>query len=267
MKPLFSIILPVFNEAENIQPLIEQIVETVTGGPYEIIVVDDNSPDGTARIVADIAQHIPALRCIVRMHDRGLIPSIREGIETAAADIVVWMDADCSMSPRLIPRMVAMVQAGTDLVLGSRYIKGGGIKGVDPCAEKTSIFSIWNNLHTSEDSFFSVMVSMFGNLLLRWILRGTLHDFSSGYFCGRKKVIQEIGLAGIFVDYCISLPYNAVMHGYQVAEIPMILVPRRHGQSKTSFTVSGVIIIAWQCLLKAVILRLSVKDERKKHNR
>ncbi|GAI01645.1 unnamed protein product, partial [marine sediment metagenome] len=90
------------------------------------------------------------------------------------------------------------------------------------------------NLITSEDSFLSAIISNLGNRMLRIILDPSLHDYSSGFFGARKQVLKELKVEGTFVDYCISLPYSAIIKGLKVAEVPMILTTRKHGKSKTS---------------------------------
>ena len=127
MKTRISIILPTYNEAENIIFLIEQIVEELTNEDYEIIVVDDNSPDGTSNLVQQATLKFPNLRLLTRTLEKGLIPSIREGIEESRGSICIWLDTDLSMSPTLIKTLVNEIDLGADLVVGSRYISGGGI--------------------------------------------------------------------------------------------------------------------------------------------
>ena len=97
MKTRISIILPTYNEAENIIFLIEQIVEELTNEDYEIIVVDDNSPDGTSNLVQQAILKFPNLRLLTRTSDKGLVPSIREGIEKSRGSICIWLDADLSI--------------------------------------------------------------------------------------------------------------------------------------------------------------------------
>jgi len=263
-EPKISIILPTYNEAGNIITLIEQIASQVNSKNFELIVVDDNSPDGTSGIVNKEKHRFPELRLITRTAERGLVPSIRDGIKASTGSICLWMDADLSMDPALIPQFLVQIGSGADLVLGSRYIPGGGIKGVDPNVKKTSLFKIWNNLRVSEDSFVSAMISILGNRVIRIILNSSLHDFSSGYFCGKKNLFSEIEPEGNIVDYCISLPYRAIMKGYKVVEIPMVLLPRKHGVSKTSNNIESILKVAYQCFKKAFILRFKIKDERNK---
>jgi dolichol-phosphate mannosyltransferase len=251
-----SIILPTYNEFKNIHLMIEEVIKHVHAWPYEIIVVDDNSPDGTAQMVQALLSKYSALKLIVRKKDKGLIPSIKAGIKAAKGDICIWLDADMSMPAKSIIDILKKLKNGADLVLGSRYIEGGGMKGSFMYEKKTSIYNISKNIINSEDSLFSALVSKFGNKILRLILGLKINDYSSGYFGGKKTMLEDIGIEGVLVDYCIALPYNAIKKGYIVAEVPIILTPRKYGRSKTSSSLRSIITISFQCLRKALELKL-----------
>ncbi len=263
MRPDLSIILPTFNEAKNIGPLINNIQSTLVSLNYEVLVVDDSSTDGTIEVVKELQKQHPNLRLIIRTSDRGLIPSINEGIKLSNTDVCLWMDADQSMSPKVILEHWSKIKQGADLSLGSRYIEGGGMKGVDSNKSKTSFFRILSNLSASEDSILSALISVLGNKVLKLILNSDLHDFSSGFFCAKKNVLKDIGIEGTFVDYCISLPFKAQMKGYNVVEVPMVLETRKHGISKTSNSLYSILKIAFECFYKAILLKLTTKDQRK----
>jgi dolichol-phosphate mannosyltransferase len=266
MQNKISIILPTYNESKNIIPLVEQIVAELATADYEIIVVDDNSPDGTSNIVQQATSRFPNLRLLTRNSDKGLVNSIRDGIKAShEGSICIWMDADMSMSPSLITSFVKEIELGADLVIGSRYIPGGGIKGMDLYSEKTSLYKIWKNLSTSEDSFLSAMISKWGNKMIGFILNSPLHDYSSGYYAGRKETFDLIKIEGYFVDYCLSLSYRAYMKGMSVKEVPMFLLPRKYGQSKTSNSLFSILHVGYQCFKSAFILRATIKNERGNH--
>lgn len=265
IKNMISIILPTYNEVDNILPLIEQITFHMKGLDFEIIVVDDNSPDGTSDVVREAMKRFSHLRLLVRTSERGLVPSIRDGIKKSVGNICIWMDADLSMSPALIKQFVHQINFGADLVIGSRYIPGGGMKGVRLNGEKTPLFEVWKNLNMSEDSFVGAMVSKLGNLIFRFVLDSSIHDYSSGFFGGMKSVLTTLPLEGHIVDYCISLPYCAIMRGLKVVEVPMILNTRKNGESKTTNGFFSVLYVASQCLYKAIVLRIKIKDERKQN--
>lgn len=262
-KNKISVILPTYNEKDNIVTLIEQLAKQLNDRDYEIIVVDDNSPDGTSDKVREAMKRFSKLKLLTRTSDRGLVPSIKDGIKMSTGNIYVWMDADLSMSPSLIKQFEEKINLGADLVLGSRYILGGGIKGEDTNQKKTSFFKVWRNLYHSEDSYISTMISRYGNRLLKWLLNCSISDFSSGYFGVKKEIIKKIELDGGIVDYCVSLVYKAKMKGLNVVEVPMKLAPRRNGKSKTSDTLFGILEVAFRCYKKALTLKFTMKDESK----
>lgn len=257
-----SIILPTYNEKDNIVVLIEEIAKELGDRDYEIIVVDDNSPDGTSLKVEEVMNRFSKLRLLTRISDRGLVPSIKDGIKVSRGNICIWMDADLSMSPTLIKQIEQKIDLGADLVLGSRYIEGGAIKGAEINGEKASFFLLWKKLYDSEDSYISAMLSKYGNKLLRLILYDSIHDYSSGYFGAKKEVLETIGINGGMVDYCITLVSKAKNIGLNVVEIPMKLIPRKSGVSKTSLTMKDILIVSFKCYKKALTLRFNINKRK-----
>lgn len=254
-----SVILPTYNEAENIVPMIEAVNGALSGRDVEIIVVDDESPDGTSAIVESVLERFERLRLITRKSDKGLVNAIREGIRESRGKICVWMDADLSMPVDKLPDLLEQIENGADLVVGSRYVDGGGIKGVVPDVNKTGVFHVWNNLRETEDSFFAVTISKYGNLFARLVLDRKYYDYTSGFYAVKKDVIDDVGLKGEYLDYCIDLLYKSVMKGYRVTEIPVSIVPRTRGISKTSNNPFAMIPIALKCVLIIINLKLVVR--------
>ncbi len=123
--PELTIVLPAYNEAKNIPLIVEKIGATMGKIAHEIIVVDDNSPDGTARITRELVGHMPHVRCIRRVGRRGLSGACLEGMMAANAPIVSIMDADLQHDETKLPEMLQAIKAGADLVIGSRYVDGG----------------------------------------------------------------------------------------------------------------------------------------------
>ena len=255
-----SIILPTYNECDNIVGLIEDIETTLGPATFEVIVVDDNSPDGTSALVTQAAESRPWLRLITRTADRGLIPSIRTGIAAARFDVCVWMDADRSMKAEAIPRLLAEIEKGADLAIGSRYVEGGGVKGSD--GKTSNLIPICRQLRGTGDSFLQVVLSLLGNRAFHRLLTDKVTDFTSGYYAVRKDVIAAVGLEGTYVDYCIRLAYLASLQGYDIREVPIVVHPRIGGQSKTAVSVIGLCRISLDCLRAAIALKVAAKKIR-----
>ena len=258
-----SVILPTFNEAKNIEEMIEAVYGVLIDIDAEVIVVDDDSPDGTSAIVSGILNKYKNLRLITRRSNKGLVNSIKEGVENSRGSICLWMDADLSMPVEKITDLLNQIEKGVDLAVGSRYIKGGGIKGSTPHAGKHDIFNVWDNLRGTEDSFIAVAVSKYGNRLARIILDRRYYDYTSGFYAVRKEAINQLGLEGDYLDYCIALLYKATRYGYSVREIPVTIKPRLNGESKTSNSPGAVIPIALNCLIKIIKLKFTVRKRIK----
>ena len=262
-----SVILPTFNEAKNIQQMIDAVYGVLADIDAEVIVVDDESPDGTSEVVDRILNRHRKLRLITRRSNKGLVNSIKEGVKSSQGSIVLWMDADLSMPTDKIPDLLNQIKEGADLAVGSRYIKGGGIKGSTQHPGKQNIIHVWDNLRKSEDSFFAVTISKYGNLIARLVLDRRYYDYTSGYYAVRREVIDELGLEGDYLDYCIALLYRAARYGYSISEIPVTIKPRLYGKSKTSNNPVSVIPIALNCLITIIKLKLTVRRRIKNHDK
>ncbi|CAN5857137.1 polyprenol monophosphomannose synthase [soil metagenome] len=224
-KPLVCTVLPTYNECNNIGPLIEGVLASAIS-PHMVLVVDDNSPDGTWQVVEEIAARhnaadhqadIVPVALIRRTNEKGLTSAIQRGIDEAIytyhAEIVTWMDCDLSMPPQDIPKLVrAITEQGVDLAVGSRWIPGGA-----------------DVAHGLMARTLSWIINHFAMLLLG---RG-VHDYTSGFIAGRAKVFQQIRLQGDYGEYCIDLLGGATKKGYRIQEVPYICVPRTTGDSKT----------------------------------
>ena len=169
-----SVILPTYNERGNIVPLIEAIQRELgrAGISYEVIVVDDNSPDGTWQVVESLAHTYPTVRLIRRMNERGLTSALQRGISEARGDVVVWMDTDLSMPPEKIPELLASLPE-YDLAIGSRYVKGGKDTG-----------------HSLAAQAFSRTINFFAGLFLGF----DITDYTSGFVASKKEVFDRITL-------------------------------------------------------------------------
>jgi len=203
-----SVILPTYNEAGNIVPLIDAIHSEIKDYEHEIIVVDDNSPDGTYQIVLDLGY--PFAKAICRTSDPGFAKSIRYGLENAKGNLFVIMDSDFNHQPKYV---LFMIQALSfyDCVIGSRFLYGG--RGLN------------NKRHLLSWSF---------NIFLRLITDGAITDSLYGFVAIRREVIERCNYEDIFWgfgDYCIRLIYYIQKNNDTILQVPMIDGMRRAGRA------------------------------------
>lgn len=232
-----SVILPVYNERENIEELIEAIGREIKDS-FEIIVVDDNSPDGTGEIVGKIAQNNENVKLLGRTKERNLVTAITDGIAKSKGEIILWMDADFSMPPEEIPELVKTLE-DYDIAVGSRYIEGGK-------DERAS----WMRIFTSR---------LFNNLA-HLTLKSSVRDLTSGFIAAKRRVFDKVKLSGHYGEYCISFLYHAQKKGLKIKEVPYTCLPRRGGRPKTTsnffkFAKYGMIYLL-------TILRLRLERQR-----
>lgn len=218
-KGLVSIILPTFNERENVAPLILEINKLVKR-EKEVIVVDDNSPDGTAKEVKNLISRrkLKNVKVIVRRKNHGLTASIWEGILSSKGEVIVWMDCDFSHPPSLIPKLLDKIASGYDIAVASRFIRGGGFK---------------KNIQGKSESMLQVVLSRFMNYSIQILLDGSFKDYTSGFIAIRRKVFRDIKLSGDYGEYFIDLITRAILLEYKFVEIPFVNLPRKFGESKT----------------------------------
>ena len=218
-QPLICTILPTYNERDNIGPLIERTLAASTM-PHKVIVVDDNSPDGTWKVVEKMidAHNVDGERVVLirRIGESGLTSAIQRGIDVAlskySAEIVTWMDCDLSMPPEDIPKLVVALQNGADLAIGSRWIAGGA-----------------DVAHGRTARTLSRIINGYAMLMLG----RQVHDYTSGFIAGRAAVFEQIRLHGDYGEYCINLLGRAQQQRFTLVEVPYICVPRTEGESKT----------------------------------
>ena len=219
-SPHISIVLPTYNEAGNIEPLIERTLQALGDYPggVEVVVVDDNSPDGTWQRVAHKAKTDDRVRLIHRKNESGLTSAISRGIHEARGRWVGWMDCDLSMPPEEWPRLAEALADGADMAVGSRYLPGGG-----------------DVAHSLVGRAFSRLINLWAGLLLDWSIK----DYTSGFILGRKEIFEQVDLRGDYGEYCIDMLYRAKRAGYTIRELPYLCVPRAAGESKTAADVWG----------------------------
>lgn len=215
---MVSVILPTLDEAENIAPLMQRLMEVIPQ-PCEIIVVDDHSPDGTAAIAEGFARiWPPGLVRVEKVKGLGLARSLWHGIEKASGDVIVWMDCDFSMPPELIPKLLAEIERGADIAVGSRFVSGGSFK---------------RETEGTPDSWTAVALSRLMNYSIHFLLGSNFRDYTSGFAAVRRPVFSRIRFRGDYGEYFIDFIYRALKAGYRVTEIPYVCLPRQRGYSKT----------------------------------
>ncbi len=212
------VIVPTYNERENIEALVSQLLALPTA--VRVFVVDDNSPDGTGAIVDGLAaRHDGRVGVLHRAGKLGLGTAYIAGFKRAlaeGADLVCTMDADFSHNPRYIPAMVDKISQGYDLVIGSRYVPGGGTDG---CTVGRKLLS-WG-----------------ANAFARTMLGLRARDATAGFRCYRREVLEGMSLDGIKASgysFLIEMLYRVQRRGWRVGEVPILFENRRLGSSKIS---------------------------------
>lgn len=214
-----SVIVPTFNERDNVPLLVERLSKTLTGIAWEVIFVDDNSSDGTANVVLELAAHNPRVRRILRIGRRGLSGATVEGMLGSTATYVAVMDGDLQHDETLLPRMLKTLRADdADLVVGSRYIEGGSAQAFGRVR------------HT---------VSKASGLVARRLLKIDLADPMSGFFMMRQDRLQELALRLSTQGFKILLDIAATARGsLRILELPYTFGTRLRGESKLSSVVA-----------------------------
>jgi len=232
---MISIILPTYNERDNIIPLMDSIDRTLHDkkiNPYEIIVVDDNSPDGTSEEVKKYSKKNKKIRLITRKKERGLGSAIKTGIDESKGDYIVIMDTDFSHPPEFLKELINTINGSNlDVVIASRYVKGGEMN-----AER-----------------YKFLLSKALNCTLKIILNIKIKDLTGGYFIIKKSLLNKVNLDNIFKgygDYFFRLFYKLKKEKYSFREIPFRYERRKYGKSKTKILEMGIKYIKTTILLR-----------------
>ena len=226
--------LPTYNERENLEPMLRALVE-VLGPDDRVLVIDDNSPDGTGELADRLAAELDAVEVLHRPRKEGLGPAYLAGFRRALetdAELIVEMDCDFSHDPQDVPRLVAAA-ADADLVLGSRYVAGGGVEN-------------WGAIRRA--------ISWGGSLYARLVLGIPVRDLTGGFKCFRRAVLEAIPLGEVHsrgYAFQIELTYRASRLGFRVVEIPIRFLDRVVGGSKMSRA------IVFEAIWKVPLLRLA----------
>ncbi len=207
---MISIIIPTYNERDNLDELISRIDKSLNGLSHEIIIVDDNSPDGTANRAKELSSRHP-VKVIVRPKKLGLSSAVMDGLNIARGDVIAVMDADLQHPPEMLPDLYKRIEEGCDIAIASRYIKGGSVENwslIRRIISKGSIILAWTLLPR-----------------VRWV-----RDPASGYFMFRRHVIEDCELNPrgfkILMEVLVKGNYS------KVCEVPYTFGLRRRGTSK-----------------------------------
>jgi dolichol-phosphate mannosyltransferase len=233
------LVLPTYNEAENIGPLVRAVLPPLAsaGIEHHVLIVDDGSPDGTGEIADRLAGELEPVEVLHRGAKDGLGRAYLAGFALAlgrGADLVMEMDSDFSHDPNDVPRLIAAAGAA-DLVLGSRYVPGGGIAD-------------WGLLRR--------LTSRGGCAYARWLLGVPVRDLTGGFKCFHRRVLEGIDLGGVRADgygFQIELTYRAIKAGFTVTEVPILFREREVGSSKMTTR------IALEAVWKVPALKLRLR--------
>jgi len=226
------LILPTYNEAENVRAIVTAVGDVLaraTADGFRVLIVDDGSPDGTGRIADELAAEREWLGVLHRTQKNGIGPAYLAGFRHAlehGASHVMEMDSDFSHDPADLARLLAATTggspgAGAELALGSRYVPGGGV-------------SDWGMLRR--------FISEGGSLYARLVLGLRVRDLTGGFKCFRSEVLQAIDLDRVRSQgyaFQVELTYRAIQAGFRVVEVPIVFRDRQQGQSKMSWRIAA----------------------------
>jgi dolichol-phosphate mannosyltransferase len=221
------LILPTYNEAENIEAIVAAASDVLAGstdGAYRILIVDDDSPDGTGAIADRLSRERERLEVLHRAEKNGIGPAYLAGFAHAldhGAAYVMEMDSDFSHNPADLARLLDAVRSGADLALGSRYVPGGGVRD-------------WGLLRRA--------ISQGGSTYARWVLGLRVRDLTGGFKCFKREVLEAIHFDSVRSHgyaFQVELTYRAVRAGFRVKEVPIVFKDRERGQSKMSWKIAA----------------------------
>lgn len=236
-----TVMIPTYNERENIDRLIGEILSLkISGHELHVLVVDDNSPDGTSQAVATLAAREPRVRVMTRTKRRGRGTAGIDGFKEAllnGADYVVEMDADFSHDPKYLPALIKAVDNGADIAIGSRFVKGGS---------------------DNDRGVYRQSVTKLAGVYTRKLLELKIKDVSSGYRCFRRRALEAIDLDNLIStgpSIVLEILFKCASKGLKFAEVPIIFIDRRVGTTKLN----------WVILLETLVMVLRLRDLRQRN--
>ncbi len=215
------VIIPTYNEKENAERIVRAVMALPE--PFDILIVDDGSPDGTAEIIKNLQREFQNLHILERSGKQGLgtayIAGFRWGLQQGY-EYIFEMDADFSHNPNDLPRLLSACRdQGADVSVGSRYVKGGKVENWP--------FSRW-------------LISYFASIYVRFVLWFGVRDTTAGFKCYRREVLEKINLENIrFVGYAFQIEMKFTAHrlGFKIKEVPIIFIDRQFGESKMNIRI------------------------------
>jgi dolichol-phosphate mannosyltransferase len=236
--PRAVVCVPTYNERENLEPLVRALAEVLDTTRDRVLVIDDASPDQTGELADRLADELPWVGVLHRSAKEGIGRAYLAGFAEAlatGAELVLEMDCDFSHDPRDVSRLIATAEDGADLVLGSRWVEGGGTEN-------------WGAVRR--------FISRGGSLYARLVLGVGIRDLTGGFKCYRRRVLETIDLDAIAArgyGFQIEGTYRTLRAGFRVVEIPITFVDRRVGESKMSGAIvleamRQVPVLRWQAL-------------------
>ena len=228
-----TIVIPTYNERENL-PLV--VAGVLAQGPFRVLVVDDDSPDGTGEVAKGLArEHSGRVEVLHRRDEKGFGRSYVDGLSRALAgdaELICQMDADLSHDPKYLPELVAA--AGEfDVVVGSRYVQGSSVVN-------------W--------PLYRIALSTIANRYVRTITQLRVTDCTSGFRCWRRAALERVPLEGLVSDgyaFLVEMLYVASSRGSRIGEVPIVFVERRQGRSKVSMPIIlESLVVPWRLVLR-----------------
>jgi dolichol-phosphate mannosyltransferase len=236
------VVVPTYNERDNVAALAASVL--VQHSDIQILFVDDNSPDGTGKIIDGLASENSRIHVLHREGKLGLGSAYREGFKAAlamGADYILEMDADFSHDPGSLPLFLAAIRE-SDLVIGSRYLNGVSVVN-------------W--------PIRRLILSYFASVYTRWVTGLQLHDCTSGFKCFRRSTIESIDLDTVKSDgysFQIEMNYRCMENGLKITEIPIVFIDRHAGSSKMSRRiVREAVFMVWKLRLQSLFSRRTRK--------
>jgi dolichol-phosphate mannosyltransferase len=214
--PRVTVCLPTYNERENLERMVRALGDKDVG----VLVIDDNSPDGTGDIADRLAAELDYVSVLHREEKEGIgrayIAAFEHLLRETDAELILEMDCDFSHDPDDVPRLIAAVEGGADLALGSRYVEGGGTRN-------------WGLLRR--------IVSWGGSFYARVVLGLKVRDLTGGFKCFRRSVLETLDFDAIESKgyaFQVETTYRVIRHGFEVVEVPIVFADRTEGTSKMS---------------------------------